>query len=101
MNVTFLVGNGFDIGLGLKTRYSDFYEEYCKADKADSEAITKFKRTLREWQNNKSKKIIDWSDFEFAFGQYAKQFAPEDSHLYLECFEHFIVSRDEREWLAP
>ena len=54
MNVTFLVGNGFDIGLGLKTRYSDFYEEYCKADKADSEAITKFKRTLREWQNNKS-----------------------------------------------
>ena len=49
----------------------------------------------------KSKKIIDWSDFEFAFGQYAKQFAPEDSHLYLECFEHFIVSRDEREWLAP
>lgn len=92
MNVTFLVGNGFDIGLGLKTRYSDFYEEYCKADKADSEIITKFKQTLREWQNNKNKKIIDWSDFEFAFGQYAKQFAPEDSRLYLECFEHFIES---------
>lgn len=24
MNITFLVGNGFDINLGLKTKYTDF-----------------------------------------------------------------------------
>lgn len=28
MNVTFLIGNGFDINLGLKTSYKDFYEQY-------------------------------------------------------------------------
>ena len=30
MNITFLLGNGFDIGLGMPTRYEDFYKEYCK-----------------------------------------------------------------------
>ena len=30
LNITFLIGNGFDIGLGLKTRYKDFYKYYCK-----------------------------------------------------------------------
>lgn len=26
MQVTFLIGNGFDLGIGLKTAYSDFIE---------------------------------------------------------------------------
>lgn len=26
--VTFLIGNGFDLNLGLKTRYADFYPHY-------------------------------------------------------------------------
>lgn len=25
-NITFLIGNGFDINVGLDTRYSDFYK---------------------------------------------------------------------------
>lgn len=29
MNITFLVGNGFDINLGLDTKYTDFYPYYC------------------------------------------------------------------------
>ena len=28
MNITFLVGNGFDLNLGLKTKYTDFYPSY-------------------------------------------------------------------------
>ena len=28
MYITFLIGNGFDIGLGLKTRYGDFSSPY-------------------------------------------------------------------------
>ena len=28
MNITFLIGNGFDLNLGLKTTYSDFLKEY-------------------------------------------------------------------------
>ena len=30
MNVLFILGNGFDINLGLHTGYQDFYEYYLK-----------------------------------------------------------------------
>ena len=30
MNVTILVGNGFDLNLNLKTQYTDFIKDYCK-----------------------------------------------------------------------
>lgn len=28
MKITFLIGNGFDINLGLKTKYKDFVNHY-------------------------------------------------------------------------
>ena len=30
MNITFLIGNGFDLNLGLKTGYTDFYKYYIQ-----------------------------------------------------------------------
>ena len=33
MNVTFFIGNGFDINIGLKTKYSDFYPYFKKMPK--------------------------------------------------------------------
>ena len=47
MNITFLIGNGFDIGLGMPTRYEDFYEHYCKVitgENGDSNNIVEFKK---------------------------------------------------------
>lgn len=35
MNITFLIGNGFDLNLKLNTRYSDFYKYYIKNDPKD------------------------------------------------------------------
>ena len=64
MNVTFLIGNGFDLGIGLKTAYSDFYNVYCKSDSNDSLAVKKFKSEIQGNYEN-------WSDFEAAFGEYA------------------------------
>lgn len=96
MNITFLIGNGFDIGLGLKTRYENFYDEYIKTEKDDNENIKYFKETLSKWQNisddekTEYKKIVDWADFESAFGKYSMEFIPEDKDNYLECFEHFV-----------
>lgn len=29
MNITFLIGNGFDLNCGLKSKYSDVYDQYC------------------------------------------------------------------------
>ncbi|MBQ4340212.1 MAG: tryptophan synthase subunit beta, partial [Firmicutes bacterium] len=30
MNITFLIGNGFDLNIGLATTYSAFLKEYTK-----------------------------------------------------------------------
>ena len=47
MNVTFLIGNGFDLGIGLKTAYSDFYDIYCMPHQGDSPAVVKFKSEIQ------------------------------------------------------
>lgn len=41
--VTFLIGNGFDIGLGLRTQYKDFLPLYLESEN-DSPVIKKLKK---------------------------------------------------------
>ena len=36
MEITFLIGNGFDIGLGMRTQYSQFIPRYIKNGKNKS-----------------------------------------------------------------
>lgn len=91
MQITFLIGNGFDIGLGLKTRYEDFYGDYSIIDEKDSVHIKNFKRMLVKKDSEKEEKIIDWSDFEKAFGEYSTQFSLADKYLYIDCFEDFVT----------
>lgn len=62
MNILFLIGNGFDLNLGLKTRYSEFYE-YYKSINSQSDSIN----TLKE---NISTNLENWSDLELALGSY-------------------------------
>lgn len=62
MDILFFVGNGFDINLGMKTRYSDFYK-YYRDTESKSDAI-------KELKENISGGIINWSDLELAFGKY-------------------------------
>lgn len=47
MNITYLIGNGFDLNLGLKTRYRDFYDYYVKQPSND-DLIKKFKNDLEK-----------------------------------------------------
>lgn len=72
MNITFLVGNGFDINLGLKTRYTDFYPFYLskKHDDIISRAIA----------NNYER----WADLELALGQLLKEISPEQIDEFLD-----------------
>ncbi|MDO5414882.1 MAG: AbiH family protein [Bacillota bacterium] len=56
MNVTFLIGNGFDLNLGLETRYSDFYKYYLENDPED--LISKSIKKVYEL----------WSDLELGLG---------------------------------
>ena len=63
MNITYMIGNGFDIALGLKTRYSDFMEYYHDLDKTNSPVLARFQDLI--W-----KKHCDlWSCAEEAFGK--------------------------------
>lgn len=68
MQTVFLIGNGFDVNLGLKTRYAEFYDYYLNVH-ADSENIKNLKLHLTE---NKSE---FWSDLEVALGKYTAEFS--------------------------
>ena len=60
MNITFLIGNGFDLNLNLNTRYSDFYKYYIENDPQD--IISKSIRKDYEM----------WSDLEIGLGEFLK-----------------------------
>ncbi|MDW5290917.1 AbiH family protein, partial [Formosa sp. PL04] len=62
MQTLFVIGNGFDINLGMKTRYFDFFKFY-KGVESDSELVNKLKNEI-------STDIENWADLELAFGQY-------------------------------
>ena len=84
MNITFLIGNGFDLNLRLKTNYSDFWEEYKKIRKEDSDVIEWFKTEVL-----KDKKL--WSSAEEAFGECTSDFAKKKytAEEFCECHEDF------------
>lgn len=63
MNVLYLIGNGFDKSLGLKTAYSDFYDYYCSLDDKD-ERVCALKNEIEADKQN-------WADLELALGKYS------------------------------
>lgn len=67
MNVLFILGNGFDINLGLKTRYQDFYDTYSKSHN-DNDAIMRLKKHIGKNTDGY------WSDLELALGEYTNEF---------------------------
>lgn len=69
MKILFLIGNGFDLNLDLKTRYSQFYK-YYKTVKNGSAEINKLKDAI-------SNNIENWSDLELELGNYTKHIETE------------------------
>lgn len=91
MQVTFLIGNGFDLACGLKTKYEHVYEKYC-IQPSRNETIQNFKEQIRqetlleEIPNNKNG--INWSDFEMALPKFGKQI--NDFDKFQECVLDFL-----------
>ena len=83
MNITFLIGNGFDLNLGMKTAYNDIYPKYIKTDSA-TENIAKFKKMLEaeEACNYKT-----WADFEMGMANHIDIFDSEND--FIECVRDF------------
>lgn len=66
MNITFLIGNGFDIKLGLKTRYTDFYQTYIDSNKNRSKDDS-----VKQFSDMIKPDYETWADFEMAFAKNA------------------------------
>ena len=62
MNVVVLIGNGFDIGMGLDTRYSDFINWYLQQKTSDNPIIRQFREQIAQDKST-------WADAERAFGK--------------------------------
>ena len=69
MNITYLVGNGLDLSLGLATSYKDFYEYQKETYKNNRE---KFVNVIYDDIYDEEKKDRDWSDFELDLGRLTK-----------------------------
>lgn len=79
MNITFLIGNGFDNSLNIDTSYKSFYNWYCKqSNKNDN--ISKFKQHIEFGKGEY------WSDFEVGLGNYTEYFTKETANEFLECY---------------
>ena len=62
MKTLYIIGNGFDLNLGLKTSYKDFYQHYMSV-----ESTTK---SIADLKDSISMDYSSWSDLELALGQY-------------------------------
>ncbi len=98
MNIIFLIGNGFDINIGLKTRYKDFYDYYLSLDSSkDNDHVKKLKAHLKKTLSTDDKY---WSDLEIALGSYSTNFSSlEELELTYndlnDRFREFIIAIDE------
>jgi len=76
MNITYLIGNGFDLNLGLDTRYSDFYDYYLEQPDPEKSNLKKLRQSISSYcdKNNILEEKINWSDAELGLGQFTNEF---------------------------
>jgi len=98
--VTFLIGNGFDIGLGLKTKYADFVTAYLKQP-SKTDVIVKLKKAINQDADF-------WGDAELAFGKLPFSTFGKDSYSVVkECVTDFsdalseYLKNEERRFQIP
>ena len=77
MNITYIIGNGFDINLGLKTSYESFYNWYVRQSQgSDSDVVKKFKEEINNYIEKKGSEL-NWSDLEYGLGLYSEAVPPD------------------------
>lgn len=107
MNITYLIGNGFDIKLDLRNRYIDFYKSYVAVpSKSDTQVIKTFKAEINDFikeEIHKEGEGIDWRDLEVALGKYTSKVPLEEfDKLYFDIVEHLkTYLAEEYEYFDP
>ncbi len=108
MQITFLLGNGFDIQCGLKTSYIDFYKYILKkkysinlTKEIDKELALKIDNIIYSEIYKSRDKIETWADLEFQLGVFTKQLkeknqdVQESANRFLDDFEILKVDLNE------
>jgi hypothetical protein len=62
MNILYFIGNGFDLNLGMPTKFSDFYNYYKKIESKNN--------IIQDLKNNIESDYKSWADLEIAIGKY-------------------------------
>lgn len=73
--ITFLIGNGFDINVGLKTKYEEFCKYYVENNPND-----KMAKVISE-------DVVYWSNLEEALGKYTARVSKEEENAFWESEE--------------
>lgn len=81
MNITYLIGNGFDLNLGLNTKYTDFIEIYQNLVSGNV-VIDSFRLRVES-------DLPLWSNAELAFGKSTKDFT--NATEFCDCHENFCT----------
>lgn len=104
MNITYIIGNGFDLGLGLNTRYSDFVEFLStKIERwlsTNEKSWTRDEMRFAEWLKDKinADKLEFWHDAEEAFGGLPfSNFEGQEEDLVQFC--HSLFQGEMAEWI--
>ena len=79
MNITFMIGNGFDLNCGMKSSYKDVYKKYIRTP-SSSCVIEQFKRRINA-------DIETWADFEVAMALDMEHY--ENEREFISCLRDF------------
>lgn len=89
MNIGFMIGNGFDISLGLKTKYTDFYSYYFKKENNFDNNIL----------NAINKNIELWSNLEKSLGEYTSKISSDEKGIEKFCEDKYMLDCELRNYL--
>ena len=98
MNITYLIGNGFDVGLNLKTRYKDFLPYYLENAREESQL-------RKEISKDRENEFKNWSDLEKSLGLYTNKVEASDEKIKSfiqdkleldECLKRYLVKEQEK-----
>lgn len=91
MNRLFIIGNGFDLNLNMKTSYKDFYNYYNTKENT--------KTSIKKLKENITENINNWSDLELEFGKYTERIesSSEFEEIYDDLVENLLVYLENEE----
>lgn len=86
MNILFIIGNGFDLNLGLKTSYRDFFGFYTNMEPSEFRSINKLKEDIGD-------DIDTWSDLEMTLGSYTQNLtsAGDIDEIYFDLLDKLCI----------